>query len=148
MRHRKDTVKLGRTTDQREALLTAQVCSLIQQGRIRTTLQKAKASRRLAERMVTLGKRGTLAARRTAIENLHRADVVKTLFATVAPAFSDRKGGYTRIMKLGRRSSDSAEMVILEWTNYVAPAPKVPKTKKAEKPVPADEEQAKDTPQK
>ena len=128
MRHRKTTVKLGRKPAHRDALLASLVGSLIQHGRIRTTLPKAKAARVLAEKMVTLGKAGTLAARRRAIARLHAPEVVGKLFGTLAPAFADRKGGYTRIAKLGRRSGDSSEMAVLEWTNYTPPAPKVRKS--------------------
>jgi large subunit ribosomal protein L17 len=131
MRHRKRTInKLGRTTSHRESMLAGLVCSLIEEKRVTTTVPKAKAARRLADRVVTLGKRGDLAARRRAISLLGRSPPVGTLFASVAPAFKDRPGGYTRIMKLGRRPSDSAEMAILEWVNYVPPPPK-PKKEKA-----------------
>ena len=131
MRHRKRTInKLGRTTAQREALLAHLVCNLIITGRIKTTLAKAKASRRLAEKMVTLGKKNTLAARRLAVARLRRKDVVKDLFDNVAPAFSDRAGGYTRILKLGKRVSDSSEMALLEWVNHTPKAPTVKKTDK------------------
>lgn len=124
MRHRKKTIKLGRTSSHRDALLANQVCSLISAKRIKTTLPKARAVRSLAEKMVTLGKAGDLAARRRAISKLKNTDAVSTLFSSIAPAFKDRKGGYTRIYKLGRRTSDSSEMALLEWVNYVAPAPK------------------------
>jgi len=133
MRHRKTTVKLGRKQPHRDAMLAAQVCSLITYGRIRTTVPKAKASRRLAEKMITLGKKGTLAARRQAIAELHQEVPVRDLFARLAPGFADRKGGYTRVVRLAkRRATDSSEMAILEWTNYVPPAPKEPKAEKAE----------------
>jgi len=131
MRHRKLTVKLGRDSAQREALMAGLVCNLIAAGRIRTTLPKAKAVRRLAERMVTLGKAGTLAARRQAIRRLHRPERVADLFSKVAPAFAERAGGYTRILKLGARVGDNAETCLLEWTNYVAPAPRKKAGKKA-----------------
>ena len=122
MRHRLKTIKLGRTSSQREALLSGQVCSLIQEKRITTTLAKAKATRSLAEKMVTLGKKGTLAARRQAVSKLHNKEAVKELFSNVAPVFAERQGGYTRIMKLGRRSSDSSEMAILEWVETAVKA--------------------------
>ncbi len=135
MRHRKKTInKLGRTTAQREALLAHLVCNLIIVGRIKTTLAKAKAARQMAEKMVTLGKKNTLASRRLAISRLRRKDVVKDLFDNVAPTFTDRAGGYTRIMKLGQRVSDSSEMALLEWVNHVPKAPKVKKDAKAEEP--------------
>lgn len=115
MRHRNRTEKLGRTSSHREAMLAGMVCDLIQSKRITTTLAKAKAARRLADKMVTLGKRGTLPARRQALARLKRQDRVRSLFNDIAPGFSERPGGYTRIMKLGKRRSDNAEMAILEW---------------------------------
>jgi len=124
MRHRKKTIKLGRTAAHRDALLASLVCNLVAAKRITTTLLKAKAARSLAEKMVTLGKRGGLFAFRRALSVLHQADAVKVLFENVAPAFKDRAGGYTRIVRLGRRASDSSEMAILEWVNYVPEAPK------------------------
>ena len=117
MRHRRKTIKLGRTTAHRDALLSNQVCSLIEHRRIKTTLAKAKATKPLAERMVTLGKRGDLHARRTAISYLKQKDLVKVLFEKIAPAAADRQGGYTRIIKLGPRQSDSAPMAYLEWVD-------------------------------
>ncbi|MEM7393293.1 MAG: 50S ribosomal protein L17, partial [Verrucomicrobiota bacterium] len=121
MRHRKRTVKLGRTSAHRDALLSGLVCNLIVARRIKTTLPKAKAARSLAEKMVTLGKKGDLPAKRKAISKLHRKDAVRTLFNDIAPGFQSRQGGYTRILKLGRRSSDSSEMALLEWVNYSLP---------------------------
>jgi len=117
MRHQKKTVKLGRTAEHRKALLANQVCSLIEHQRIRTTLAKAKAARPLAERMVTLGKRGSLHARRTAFAVLRQKDAVKKLFDEIAPRTADRNGGYTRIVKLGQRKSDSAPIAYLEWVD-------------------------------
>jgi large subunit ribosomal protein L17 len=117
MRHQNKTVKLGRSQAHRDALLANQVCSLIIHQRIRTTLAKAKAARPLAEKMVTLGKKGTLHARRTAAAYLHQADAVKKLFDEIAPRSAARVGGYTRIVKLGPRKSDSAPMAILEWVD-------------------------------
>ena len=115
MRHRKRNVKLGRSSAHRNELLANQVCHLIRRGRIRTTLTKAKALRPVAEKMVTLGKKGTLAHRRHALSELHQEDAVKQLFDELAPRFADRSGGYTRILKLGARSSDGAEMDLIEW---------------------------------
>jgi len=117
MRHQKKTVKLGRSQAHRDALLANQVCSLIIHQRIRTTLAKAKAARPLAEKMVTLGKKGTIHARRTAAAYLHQADAVKKLFDEIAPRSATRQGGYTRIVKLGARKSDSAPMAVLEWVD-------------------------------
>jgi large subunit ribosomal protein L17 len=117
MRHQKKTVKLGRTASHRDALLANQVCSLIEHKRIKTTLAKAKAVRPLAEKMVTLGKRGDLHARRLAAGYLGQKDAVKKLFAEIAPGAASRQGGYTRIIKLGRRLSDSAPMAYIEWVD-------------------------------
>ena len=117
MRHQKKTVKLGRTASHRDAMLANQVCSLIEHKRIKTTLAKAKAVRPLAEKMVTLGKRGDLHARRLAAGYLGQKDAVKKLFAEIAPRAADRKGGYTRIIKLGQRLSDSAPMAYIEWVD-------------------------------
>ena len=117
MRHQKNTVKLGRTAEHRKALLANQVCSLIEHSRIKTTLAKAKAVRPFAERMLTLGKRGTLHDRRNAIAYLHNTGMVKKLFEELAPRSSARNGGYTRIIKLGPRLSDSAPMAYIEWVD-------------------------------
>src|SRR5438128_3755525 len=117
MRHRKKTIKLGRTAEHRKALLANQVCSLIEHQRIKTTLAKAKAVRPLAERMVTLGKSGSIHARRTALATLRRKNAVKKLFDDIAPRSAERNGGYTRIVKLGQRKSDSAPMAFIEWVD-------------------------------
>lgn len=124
MRHRKKTVKLGRTSAHRDALLSGLVCNLIAEKRITTTLAKAKATRSMAEKMVTLGKRGTLADRRRAISLLRRKDRVAELFNDIAPGYAGRAGGYTRIIKVGRRQGDNAEQAILEWVDRAAVAPK------------------------
>src|SRR5271155_1427198 len=110
MRHRKKTVKLGRKAEHRDALLANQICSLIEHSRITTTLAKAKAVRPLAEKMVTLGKKGSIHARRTALSVLRQKDAVKKLFEEIAPQAGSRRGGYTRIVKLGLRKSDSAPL--------------------------------------
>jgi large subunit ribosomal protein L17 len=117
MRHQKKTIKLGRTAEHRKALLANQVCSLIEYQRIKTTLAKAKAVRPLAEKMVTLGKRGSVHARRTALATLRQKNAVKKLFDDIAPRSTDRNGGYTRIIKLGQRKSDSAPMAFIEWVD-------------------------------
>jgi large subunit ribosomal protein L17 len=117
MRHQKKTVKLGRKAEHRKALLANQVCSLIEHHRIRTTLAKAKAVRPLAEKMVTLGKKGSIHARRTAFAVLRQKDAVKKLFDDIAPRSAERNGGYTRIIKLGQRKSDSAPIAYLEWVD-------------------------------
>ena len=117
MRHQKKTVKLGRTAEHRKALLANQVCSLIEHQRIKTTLAKAKAVRPLAEKMVTLGKKGSLHARRTALAVLRQKGAVKKLFEDIAPRSATRNGGYTRIVKLGARKSDSAPVAFIEWVD-------------------------------
>ena len=117
MRHQKKTIKLGRTAEHRRALLANQVCSLIQHQRITTTLAKAKAVRPLAERMVTLGKNGSIHSRRTALAVLRQKGAVKKLFDDIAQRSAERNGGYTRIVKLGPRKSDSARMAFIEWVD-------------------------------
>jgi len=117
MRHQKKTIKLGHTAEHRKALLANQVCSLIEHQRIKTTLAKARAVRPLAERMVTLGKNGSIHARRTALAALRQKNAVKKLFDDIAPRSAERNGGYTRIVKLGYRKSDSARMAFIEWVD-------------------------------
>src|SRR5438046_1632463 len=128
MRHQKKRVKLGRTAEHRKALLANQVCSLIEHQRIETTLAKAKAVRPLAERMVTLGKNGSIHARRTALATLRQKNAVKKLFDDIASRSAERNGGYTRIVKLGQRKSDSAAMAFIEWVDMA----EVVETKPAE----------------
>src|SRR5580658_7582494 len=119
MRHLKKTAKLGRTSEHRNAMLANLVCSLIKHKRVTTTLAKAKAARPVAEKMVTLGKSGTLHDRRLAVARLHQEDVAKILFKEIAPAFKDRNGGYTRIIKMNQRIGDAAQRAILEWVDFV-----------------------------
>ena len=119
MRHQKKTIKLGLTAAHRKSLLANQVCSLIEHQRIKTTLAKAKAVRPLAEKMLTLGKKNTVHARRTAFAVLRQKDAVKRLFDEIAPRSVSRNGGYTRIVKLGQRKSDSASMAFIEWVDAV-----------------------------
>lgn len=117
MRHKVEDRKLGRSGAHRQALVASLVCNLIEQRRIKTTLAKAKSARRLADKMVTLGKKGTLAARRRAISVLRRKKHVRILFDDIVSHCQDRDSGYTRILKLGKRRSDSSEMVFLEWVS-------------------------------
>jgi large subunit ribosomal protein L17 len=143
MRHQKNTRKLGRTSQHRDAMLANLVASLIIHKRIKTTLAKAKAARPLAEKLVTLGKGGTLHDRRLAVAKIGQKDAVGKLFKEIAPGFKDRKGGYTRIVKLGPRESDSSPVAFLEWVNYVvevetAPVEKTEKPAKGEKPAKAE----------
>ncbi len=141
MRHLKRTAKLGRTGEHRNAMLANLVCSLIIHKRVITTLARAKAARSVAEKILTLGKEGTIHARRLATARLHahgptvqltkaerkkwrdQDDVIRILFEDIAPAFKDRNGGYTRIIRLNQRQGDAAQRAILEWVDYVAPTP-------------------------
>ena len=109
------TRKLGRATDHRIATLRNLVTSLLENGRIETTLPKAKEVRCMAEKMITLGKTNTLHTRRQALAYITKEDVVTKLFAEIAPKYSEREGGYTRILKLGQRRGDAADMAIIEW---------------------------------
>src|SRR3954449_9803710 len=118
MRHAREGKKLGRDSAHRKALYSNLAGALIQHGRIQTTEAKAKAVKPYAEKMITLGKRGDLHARRLAMAELRSNDVVHELFADVAPRFADRPGGYTRIVKLGPRYGDAAEMVYLELVDF------------------------------
>jgi large subunit ribosomal protein L17 len=118
MRHQRTGKKLGRDSAHRKALYSNLAGALIEHGRIQTTAAKAKAIKPFAEKMVTLGKRGDLHARRQALAALRSNDVVHRLFAEVAPRFADRAGGYTRIIKLGPRQGDAADMVYLEFVDY------------------------------
>ncbi len=108
------TRKLGRTTDHRIATLRNLVTSLLENGRIETTLPKAKEVRCMAEKMITLGKTNTLHTRRQALAYITKEDVVTKVFEEIAPKYSDRNGGYTRIIKMGPRRGDAAEMAIIE----------------------------------
>ncbi len=118
MRHHRAGKKLGRDASHRKALYANLAGSLIEHGRIKTTEAKAKAVKPFAEQMITLGKRGDLHARRLALAELRSQDVVHVLFAEVAPRFVDRPGGYTRIVKLGPRQGDAADMVYLELVDF------------------------------
>ena len=124
MRHQRAGKKLGRDSAHRRALYANLAGALIEHGRIKTTEAKAKAVKPFAEKMITLGKRGDLHARRLALAELRSNDVVTMLFSDVAPRFKDQAGGYSRIVKLGPRYGDAAEMVYLELVDYVPPAPK------------------------
>ena len=118
MRHRRAGKKLGRDSAHRKALYANLACSLIEHGRIKTTEAKAKAVKPYAEKMITLGRRGDLHARRQVLSELHSQEVVHQLFADVGPRMADRPGGYTRIVKIGPRPGDAAEMVYLELVDY------------------------------
>ena len=145
MRHQKKTVRLGRKAEHRKALLANQVCNLIEHQRIKTTLAKAKAVRPLAEKMITLGKNGSIHARRTAFSTLRQKDAVKKLFDQIAPASTERSGGYTRIIRLGQRQSDSASMALIEWVDATAAVEEKPaEEKKAKKKEPKPEAKPKE----
>jgi len=120
MRHAVRGRKLGRTTPHRRALFRNQLSSLVQHERIETTLPKAKELRPLAEKMVTQGKRGTVHARRQVRRWVSDRRLVKKLFDDIAPRFAEREGGYTRILKLGPRVGDGAEMALIEFVDYDA----------------------------
>lgn len=114
MRHRVKGKKLSRDSAKRKALLRNLVTSFLEKERIRTTLAKAKATRPIAEKMITLAKKNSLHSRRLAFRFIYKRDVVKKLFDEIGPRFSERPGGYTRIVKIGPRAGDGAEMALLE----------------------------------
>src|SRR3982750_717425 len=126
MRHAKAGRKLGRDSAHRKALYANLACSLIEHGRTRTTEAKAKAVKPYAEKMITLGRRGDLHARRQALAELRSQEIVHKLFSDVGPRMADRPGGYSRIVKLGHRPGDAAEMVYLELVDYVPPRTAAP----------------------
>ena len=115
MRHRVNSTKLGRSSAHQKALAASLVCNLIKERRIKTTLAKAKIARSLAEKMVTVARHDSATARRRAMSVLRQKDAVGVLFSDIVPICAGREGGYTRIMKLGRRRSDSSEMAVVEW---------------------------------
>ena len=165
MRHLKRTAKLGRTGSHRNAMLANLVCSLIQHRRVTTTLAKAKAARSVAEKMVTLGKSGTIHARRLVTAHLkynpsrvqktkelskkaRENDVIRILFDEIAPTFKDRRGGYTRIVKLHQRQGDAADVAILEWVELVTPVPASGKSESGGQAAVKGPEESKSTEQK
>ena len=141
MRHKMVSTTFGRSSAHRRAMLACLVCCLIEEKRIETTLVRAKAVRRLAEKMVTLARSGTQAARRKAIATLRRPPAVKALFEQIAPQSQDRAGGYTRIIKLGARRGDNAPVALLEWVN-IAPVDKKKKKPAAKTDAKAEEKKA------
>jgi len=126
MRHRTAGRKLNRSSSHRLAMLRNMVTSLLEHERIVTTLPKAKELRRAAEKMITLGKRGDLHARRQAASYVRSKSLVTKLFNDLAPQYADRQGGYTRIIRTGVRPGDAAPMALIELVNYEAPAPAAP----------------------
>jgi large subunit ribosomal protein L17 len=125
------TRKLGRTTAHRNIMLRGLVTYLLENGRIETTVTRAKEVRALADKMITLGKTNTLAARRQALAFITKEDVVKKLFDTIAPSYENKNGGYTAIYKLGPRRGDGAEMAVITLVGYEAPVNKSEDDKKA-----------------
>jgi large subunit ribosomal protein L17 len=119
MRHLKGGFKLRRNPEQRKSLLRNLTASVIENNRIETTLAKAKAVKPIVEKMITMGKSGTLADKRNALAYLYKRKTVQILFDEVAPRFMDRNGGYTRIIKTYFRKGDGAEMAILEFSDYI-----------------------------
>lgn len=144
MRHLKRTAKLGRTGEHRNAMLANLVCSLIKHKRVTTTVAKAKAARSVAEKLVTLGKKNTIHARRLVAARLHQEDATKILFNEIAPAQKERNGGYTRIVKMHQRQGDAAQLAILEWVDMPVSgeAPTETKPEKEAKPAEAKEGKA------
>jgi large subunit ribosomal protein L17 len=132
MRHRNEGRKLSRNTSHRRALLRNLVTDLLEHGRLMTTLPKAKEVRPLAERMITLGKRDSLHARRQVQSYLLKDATAKKVFDTIAPKFADRKGGYSRIIKLGNRKGDGADIAIIELLGSELEAKKAERAAKAE----------------
>ncbi len=141
MRHRRSGRKLGRDASHRKALYSNLAGALFEHGRIKTTAAKAKEVKPIAEQMITLARRGGVHARRQALAYLRSQDVVHKLFSDVGPRFADRPGGYCRIIRIGPRQGDAAEMVYLELVDFVpdatfAPAPRAPRE---EEPEPVEE---------
>ncbi len=122
MRHRKAGKRLGRTASHKKAMIRNMVTSLLAHERIVTTVPKAKEVRRIADKMITLGKRGDLHARRLALSFIRDKEVVAKLFDGLKETYMDRNGGYTRIIRTGTRQGDAADMAILELVNYSAPS--------------------------
>ena len=123
MRHGKRTAKLGMKSQHRVATMANMVCSLILHNQVKTTVPKAKVARRWADRMVTLAKGGSLHDRRRALAFLGQPPAVKRLFAEIGKQHADRQGGYTRIVRVGQRGGDAAEMAILQWTGTAVTTP-------------------------
>ena len=126
MRHHRSGKKLGRDSAHRKALYSNLAGALIEHGRIQTTEAKAKAVKPFAEKMITLGKRGDVAAHRQAVAFLRSKEIAHILFAEIAPRFAERPGGYTRIVKIGPRQGDAALMVYIELVDYVPRAAGIP----------------------
>lgn len=133
MRHRKSFSQLGRPASHRRAMLANLVTQLFTHKKIRTTTPKAKALRPLAERLIGFAKKGTLHARRLVLRIVRDQNVVKELFSDIAPVYATRNGGYTRIVKLGRRSGDGAELAYIELIDFESVRKEKKEKKKTEK---------------
>ena len=131
------TRKLGRPTAHRKAMMRGMVTLLLENGQVETTLTRAKEVRSIAEKMITLGKKNTLASRRAALAYITKEEVVTKVFVELAPLYAERNGGYTQIFKLGPRRGDGAEMAIVKLIDYVKPTEKKEKKDKKEKKVEA-----------
>ena len=131
------TRKLGRPTAHRKAMMRGMVTLLLENGQVETTLTRAKEVRSIAEKMITLGKKNTLASRRAALAYITKEEVVTKVFVELAPLYAERNGGYTQIYKLGPRRGDGAEMAIVKLIDYVKPSAKKGKKEKKEKKVEA-----------
>ncbi|MBN2104307.1 50S ribosomal protein L17 [bacterium] len=118
MRHRKTVIKLGRTAPHRKATLANLAAALFLRKHIKTTVVKAKATRQVAERLITLAKKDTVHSRRLAFKRLNQKQVVKVLFEDIAPQYQERPGGYTRVIKLGQRQGDGAQMAVIELVGF------------------------------
>ena len=127
------TRKLGRPTAHRNAMLRGMVTLLLENGQVETTLTRAKEVRSIAEKMITLGKKNTLASRRAALAYITKEEVVAKLFNELAPLYAERNGGYTQIFKLGPRRGDNAEMAIVKLIDYVKPVADPKEAKKLAK---------------
>ena len=138
MRHGKVYRKLNRTAEHRKAMFGNLCAALIKHEQITTTLPKAKELRPVEEKLITLGKRGDLHARRQAIAQIRDVGMVKKLFDVLGPRYKDRKGGYTRIIRMNQRNGDAAQRAILEWVDFVAEAPAAPEPAPAAETKPED----------
>ena len=133
MRHKKVNAKLNRTAAHRKALYSNVATSLFEHKQVKTTTAKAKAVRKTVDRLITFAKRGTLADRRQVLRTIHNRSIVKNLFDEIAPTYKERHGGYTRVIKLGRRKGDGAEMALLELVGYEGVLMEKHKSKEEEK---------------
>ena len=144
MRHARNVNRLSRTSEHGKAMLANTARNVLLHGRIRTTLPKAKATQRVVERLITLGKEGSIHSRRRAYRVLQSRDIIKQLFGEIAPRFLDCRGGYTRVLRLSRRQGDGAQVALLELTRLPAERPTPVKAKAEPAPKPAEGTQRKE----